>query len=56
MSDDGFTLAVCAEMLFTDLRSSNGSPHPDLGFQWRSGTGPRKDIDALAATGATSPR
>ena len=48
-----FTLAVCAEMVFTDLPfververiHERASPS-------RSGTGPSKDLDALAATGA----
>ena len=50
----GFQLAVCSEMVFTDLllleriRGSTNSASPS-----RSGTGPRKDVDTLVATGAT---
>ena len=53
----GFELAVCAEMVFTDLpfvervRRSTSSGFAVEIWDW---TG--KDIDALAATGATSRR
>lgn len=49
-----FTLAVCAEMVFTDLTITERIARIDeLGFQveiWNHG---RHDVDALAATGAT---
>ena len=54
MSDSyGFTLAVCAEMVFTDLPfEERVSRIHDAGFAVELWDWTNKDIDALAATGA----
>ncbi len=49
-----FTLAVCAEMVFTDLPITERARRIDeLGFQVEIWDWTRHDLDALAATGAT---
>jgi len=49
----GFTLAVCAEMVFRDQPVLDRVRHiHELGFASRSGTGPPRTSAALAATGA----
>jgi hydroxypyruvate isomerase len=54
MSDSGFTLAVCAEMVFLEkpIEERVRIIH-DLGFAVEIWDWTRKDLDALAATGAT---
>ena len=53
MSDYGFTLAVCAEMVFTDLPFlERVEIIRDLGFAVELWDWTQKDLDGLAATGA----
>src|ERR1700709_901886 len=48
-----FDLAVCAEMVFTDLPIVDGVRRiDDLGFEVEIWSWDDKDLDALAATGA----
>jgi hydroxypyruvate isomerase len=54
MSASAFTLAVCAEMVFTDLPIEERARRiDDLGFAVEIWDWTHKDLDALAATGAT---
>jgi hydroxypyruvate isomerase len=52
-----FTLASCAEMIFTELSILERVRQiDDLGFQVEIWDWTRHDIDELQATGARSPR